>query len=517
MLPPAAHRIVLAVMAALALAALAAAGAAAKPVGLIREIPVGGNIVDIAAGPEGNLWFTQNHPNGPGEDARIAINRITPGAKLTRFTDGLSKKAEPSMIVAGADGNLWFTWEPHGAGGGGVGRVTPEGTITLFPEPPGQAGSPFEIAATPDGSIWFTHAAFFAPTGQTIGRATPLGAITEYSAGLTPTSNITHPTAGPDGNLWFGDESNLPAVGRATSGGEISLFGGLPFHEFTIFEGPTPGAEGNLWFSANEPTPVVERVTPAGVVERFGAGLDPRTANVGPFAVSSDGDAWFRIWKDPPPGRRETESGLAAIGRITPSGQITEFSDCLRPMQGYEGPNNLIRGPEGNVWFTTWSSGDPAYTSPSSTPSIGRITSSGKITEFRLGLDWESSLEDLVFAGGKLWSFDRSTDSIVMFTPTSAPASTFLFYSPPRHGNGIRVYVPGPGKLRVSGPGLRTTTAPARKCGQATIPVAPRGELGRQLHRRGSVRVRARVTFEPSGGASFSRRKTVVLRVHPGA
>src|SRR5262245_39337838 len=101
MASPAAHRIVLALVAAAALAALAAAGAAAKPVGLIREIPVGGNIVDIAAGPEGNLWFTQNHPNGPGEDARIAVNRITPQGKVTTFTAGISShKTEPSMIVA---------------------------------------------------------------------------------------------------------------------------------------------------------------------------------------------------------------------------------------------------------------------------------------------------------------------------------------------------------------------------------------------------------------------------------
>lgn len=513
MKPLALHRRLAALALAAGLLAIFAASAAAKPVGLVREIPVGGHIVDIAAGPEGNLWFTQNHPNGPGEHARITVSRITPRAKPSRFTAGLSHRAEPSMIVAGADRNLWFTWEPRGAGGGGVGRVTPGGRITLFPEPAGQHGSPFEIAATPDGSIWFTHAAFFAPTGQAIGRASPLGEITEYSAGLTPSSNITHPTAGPDGNLWFGDESNDPAVGRLNPGsGEISLFGGLPPHEFTIFEGPTPGTEGNLWFSANEPTPLVERVTPAGVVERFGTGLDSRTANVGPFAVSADGSAWFRIWKDAPPGRRDDERDLTAVGRIDPSGRITEFSDCLRPMQGYEGPNNLIRGPEGNIWFTTWSSGDPAVSSPSSTPSIGRITADGKITEFRLGLDRESSLDKLVFASGKLWSFDRSTESIVMLTPTSAPANTFLFYSPPKHGNGVRVYVPGPGRLKVSGAGLRTTTTPARDCGQATVRVAPGGELGRRLDRRGSVRVRARVTFTPRGGSAFSRVAPVTLR-----
>ena len=46
---------------------------------------------------------------------------------ITEFTDGLSDGARPMNIVAGPDGNLWFT-EPNGK----VGRITTSGDVTEF-------------------------------------------------------------------------------------------------------------------------------------------------------------------------------------------------------------------------------------------------------------------------------------------------------------------------------------------------------------------------------------------------
>jgi streptogramin lyase len=517
MVLPAARHLVKAWAATLALIALTAAAAEAKPVGLIREIPIHGNIGDIAAGPDGNLWFTENVPF-PGDGGRVSVGRITPRGKVTKFTAGLSRKTEPLWIVVGSDGNLWFTWDQglRATTGGGVGRVTPGGEITLFPEPPELHGSPFEIVAGADGNLWFNHAAILTPTGQAIGRITPAGEITEFGAGLSPTASVTNLVAGPDGSVWFGDDSPNPAIGRITPGGVITEFGGLPPHEFTILEGPTPGPEGNLWFSANEPVPLVERISPAGTIERFGAGLGPRTSNIGPFAAGADGNVWFRIWKDPPRGKSEYDSPLAAIGRITPAGRITEFSDCLRAMPGYAGPNFLSRGPDGNVWFTTWPSGEDAHPTPASTPSIGYITPAGKITEFRLGLHQRSELEELEFVGGRVWSLDRETNSIAVLDPSRAPANTFLPLSRrfPRglDGTRIRFAVPGPGRLRVDGAGLRKTMTKARGCGATDVNVTATGVARQRLLARGVLRGTVRITFIPRGGSSFSRVLPVTLR-----
>ena len=209
---------------------------------------------------------------------------------------GLGRGVEPTEIVAGPDGNLWFTYSRDSLGfsGGGVGRITPQGRVTLFPEPPELHGSPFEIVAGPDGNLWFSHAAILTPTGQAIGRVTPRGEISEFSAGLREEAQVTNLTAGPDGSVWFGDQSDQPAVGRITPSGEITEFGGLEPEPFPIFHGPTPGPEGNLFFSANENTVAVERISPAGEITRFRRGLDPLAEDVGPFATVGN-MVWFRV------------------------------------------------------------------------------------------------------------------------------------------------------------------------------------------------------------------------------
>lgn len=529
MKPSAVRWSVAAATVAVALAGLPAADAAGAPVGLIREIPMEDNVSDIARGPEGNLWFTQNSPFSGGR--RVAIGRITPHGRVTRFRAGLTRRTEPLEIVAGPDGNLWFTYDPGiaSSSGGGIGRITPRGKITLFPEPPFLHGSPFEIVVGPDGNLWFSHAAILTPTGQAIGRITPAGEIAEFDGGLRPGAAVTNLTPGPDGNVWFGDDSSNPAIGRIMPSGEITEFGGIPPRAFPILEGPAPGPEGNLWFSANEPTTLVERITPAGTIERFGAGLDPGAEYVGPFVRGADGNIWFGVEKHPRRRRSGGKAGGTAIGRVTPRGEITEFSDCLRQMPLFAGPNFLTRGPDGNVWFTTWPSGDDVHPTRASVPSIGRVTPSGKITEFRFGLHKRSDPDSLVAAGGRLWFIDRETETIGRIAPSRAPANTFLVltaHTPRRSAvTRVPVVVPGPGRLRlrelglrldrrglVRPPGLETITARARRCGPTVLPLAARGAVRKRLRGRGAARMAVRITFTPRGGSPFSREVTVPLK-----
>ncbi len=503
--------LLIAIVAAVPASAQSLAGGA--PVGLIKEIPLHGNAGGIAAGPDGNLWFTQNLPVRTG----LAIGRITPAGKVTRFKAGLSTRTQPLKIVAGPDGNLWFTYDAglRASTGGGIGRATPGGTITLFPEPPELNGSPFEIVAGSDGNLWFNHSAILTPTGQAIGRITPGGEITEFSAGLREGAAVANLAPGP-GGIWFADKSATPAIGRITPSGEITEFPGLPPDEFSLLSGPTPGPEGNLWFGANNRTPSpVERITPAGTIEAFNAGLNPRAAGVGPFVVGSDGKVWFGVERDPPPGRSRTEAGLTAIGRVSPTGKIDEFSNCLRPMPDYAGPNFLTLGPDGNVWFTTWPSGEPAHPNRASTPSIGRVTPSGRITELRLGLHSSSQPEELVSAGGRLWFIDREADAIGMVVPPRKPVNTFLLLpvqTPPgTHRTRLRVAVPGPGRLTVRGGGVRTRSTTADECGAASIAVVPDRDARQLLTQRGSQRTTVDVTYTPRGGSSFSQRTTLTL------
>ena len=75
--------------------------------GKIREVAVptaGSGLVGITAGPDGNLWFTEQNAS--------KIGRITTAGAITEFAVPTAS-SEPGGITAGPDGNLWFT-EEHG-------------------------------------------------------------------------------------------------------------------------------------------------------------------------------------------------------------------------------------------------------------------------------------------------------------------------------------------------------------------------------------------------------------------
>jgi uncharacterized repeat protein (TIGR01451 family) len=79
------------------------------------------------------------------------IARAAPTGTVTEFPL-LTTGSEPFGIAAGPDGNLWFTESIANQ----IGRITPQGTVTEFPVPTASSG-PSGIAAGPDGNLWFTE------------------------------------------------------------------------------------------------------------------------------------------------------------------------------------------------------------------------------------------------------------------------------------------------------------------------------------------------------------------------
>ena len=272
--------------------------------------------LDIAAGPDGNLWFTD-------QDAP-AIGRITPQGQVTEFSQGLSTWIPtapgpfgPLGIAAAPDGNLWFTEGSRGL----IGRITPLGEITEFSQGLSPGSYPLWIAAGPDGNLWFT-----ALEQSGIGRITPDGEISEFARFPTPSAGGI--TAGPDGNVWFTD--GAVGIGRVTPAGEVTMFSRV-YAPWDIVAGP----DGNLWFTE----PAIGRITPDGEITDFSEGLSstPRSIAAGP-----DGNLWF------------TEPFLDLIGRITPAGAITEFCHGISSSTSarVDGPVELAAGPDGNLWYT---------------------------------------------------------------------------------------------------------------------------------------------------------------------
>jgi virginiamycin B lyase len=107
---------------------------------------MGGALAGIAAGPDGNIWFTGATTN--------RIGRITVEGTVTSFDGTAAGVGEPGAITPGADGALWFTNVNNR-----IGRIAVDGAITTYDTNSGHVRAPFGITLGPDGNVWFTSMA----------------------------------------------------------------------------------------------------------------------------------------------------------------------------------------------------------------------------------------------------------------------------------------------------------------------------------------------------------------------
>jgi streptogramin lyase len=229
----------------------------------------------------------------------------------------------PLSITAGPDGNLWFTENQVNK----IGRITPDGVFTEFPL---LAGFPRAIITGPDGLLWFTEG-----LGGVLGRMNTSGKLFPLSLG--PPSEQTPPdaqhlTVGPDGNVWI-TEPGRGNIGRLTPGGEFAEFP-IPGSE-TLANYITAGPDGNVWFTCGEHT-VGRVVVASGMVDIF------QTFNPAiPWGIAAgvDGNIWF------------AEYNSNAVGRITPSGDLTEFPLTPRGTV-FPAPVDVVSGPDGTIYST---------------------------------------------------------------------------------------------------------------------------------------------------------------------
>lgn len=269
----------------------------------------------------------------------LEARRLLAAVTITEFPIPTAGSG-PVGIAAGYDGNLWFTDQGSTSGvHDRIGRITPSGAVTEYPLPTPISGLS-GITAGPDGNLWFTEA-----YANKIGRITPNGVITEFN--LPPHDPSAHPTgitAGADGNLWFtesGESSQNGEIGRIAPSGEITLFP-LPTRSFPpardLGTGITLGPNGNVWFTEHRfgsNNDLIGEITPEGVITEYdlpGPNSYPTGITAGP-----DGNLWFT----------ENTFDVARIGRITPGGTVTEF-----PLPSLSGPFGIVTGPDGNLWFT---------------------------------------------------------------------------------------------------------------------------------------------------------------------
>ncbi|HEV3162701.1 MAG TPA: hypothetical protein VGZ22_01575, partial [Isosphaeraceae bacterium] len=154
----------------------------------------------------------------------------------------------------------------------------------------------------------------------------------------------------------------------------------------------TPGPDGNMWFTELFGSKI-GRITPTGDITEF---QTPAEFGLGLNAITTgpDGNLWF------------TDPYASKIGRMTTTGVVTEF-----PLDPKILPVSIVTGPDGNLWFTENTYG------PGGKEGVGRITPAGVVTLFPLA-DIAHPTGITAGADGNLWFSETGSNQVGRITPS---------------------------------------------------------------------------------------------------
>jgi streptogramin lyase len=241
--------------------------------GALSFVPIGKGTFDVAAGPDGRIWFTNPYTTpydigaidmsghvvhyavpSDGQPASITsgpnhhlwITSFGGSPDILQFdTRGNARATYSSMgngavnIALGADGRMWF----DGAGNPSlVGTVRPPRGVIEKPIG-GRSYVPGPVAEGSDGRIWICD-------GNSITAVTSDFDIVRYPMPYSD-SSANAIAAGPDGNLWVTDFTHASIV-RVTTAGQMKEFR-IPILS-AYPDSITVGPDGNLWYTEIQPS-----------------------------------------------------------------------------------------------------------------------------------------------------------------------------------------------------------------------------------------------------------------------
>ncbi len=268
------------------------------------------------------------------------------GLALTIFSKPTDDSGGIIRIVTGTGNLLWFPEE----GLGTIVRFSPSTAKATAFTVPFSGASVHALAEGSDNNMWFTDF-----QSSKVGRVTSAGKfkLFDTAAGTNMSNQMV---LGPDGNVWFATDH--AGIGRTTPQGRTEFFS-IQNNQYQL-TAITVGPKNQLWF-AQWNGPNVGYVTTAGAQHEYSAGFGSLSNTFG-IAYGSDG----RIWFCDPQNQR--------IGAIKTNGTgLTFYSTGLTTQ-----PDSIVSGPDDNLYFGEFGppSGGAGY--------IGRITTKGKITEYRV-------------------------------------------------------------------------------------------------------------------------------------
>jgi streptogramin lyase len=407
------------------------------PTFAVKPGPLGTATAGLWTGPDGNLWYevpVPLPPNAPPDTPRfVNFVDLTAGGPAVKATVPIGICCRVSFASVG--GAMWIANDS-----GSLENYSAAGALTAV-SAPFPIDGPIATAVEPDGSVWFTD------LGQ--------GDLFEITASG---EMIQRPIADGDGFGSFG------------------------------FDGP------------------------------YG------------IAVGPDGALWF------------AEQNSGRIGRMTEAGAVQEYSiPAIASSPGVEAkrpaPRDIVAGPDGAMWFTD-----------SSQQAIGRISLSGEVTEYPIVSKTPVTPEEIVSFGGELWFSENGIEALGSVnpsapTPTATPAPTSPAKTSRAHisallARALSAYTRSGGlhflgksravvaSIPVPGPGVFEVRLVMSRAAREGYVVAhgrislPAGRLQldlttagkRLLHRSRSVTLTGMASFTPPGGLPVEVTRTLLIR-----
>lgn len=219
----------------------------------------------------------------------------------------------PHGLGIGGDGEtIWFTGKATGT----VGKIAPDGKVQHFALP--TAGSvPIYIRNGPDNNMWATEL-----VGNAIARITPGGNVTEFSITKTPNSRPIAIVPEPGGKaMWFTEEAGNK-VGRIDTEGKIVEYSVPRSQENVLLAGLSFDHENNLWVQqyVNHNVPTLGGTDYLVKIDKAILTANPSDIMGVPFTfypVPSEDTMMHRIIRGPDGNMWFTEMGTDKVGRLS--------------------------------------------------------------------------------------------------------------------------------------------------------------------------------------------------------
>lgn len=261
-----------------------------------------------------------------------AIEAFPPGASCFTLSGGMLYPPNVALGL-GLDGNLWYSWSCPGDYLLHIPPSQAVGRMTSSGVALASAPAPIpqDSSVGPDGYLWGVG------TGLGLVRiGTDLQVVTFPPPSLSTLGPTVGVTTDSSATVWF--TYSLGAIGK-----KAPLENPVVFYQFAgghQLGHVTTADDGNLWFiEATNDVGAVGRISPSGVVTEFPA---PNVSvSLSGITAGPDGNVWFTE-----PGSENAPDDRVA--RITPDGVISEYATPSSASM----PEAITTGPDGNIWFT---------------------------------------------------------------------------------------------------------------------------------------------------------------------